>query len=478
MVTSNSTWLVSRTVRTPTSPTWGRWVAAAAVLVLAVGVGSVYVVTTRPPSHHRGPALAVAPPRHPVLKALTATAPAPSATGVATALASALRDRSFGGHLTGEVVDGVTGTVLFDRGAAQPLPPASTVKVLTATAALATLGPAATLNTGVVRDGSTLYLIGGGDVTLRSTATNTAPAYPPTADLASLAAQTASALGTTRSVRLCLDTSAWATTPAQAPGWNAGYFTAGDIAHLSPLEVDEGAASVRHPARAPITRVSDPTAAAGVAFAVALRRLGVTVTSTGCRASAPPSALGVASVSSPPVSALVQRMLTLSDNDLAESLGRAVARHEGQPTNFAGEATAVSNELHSLGVDVTDLTWYDASGLSHLDRVSPHTLVQVVQLAAGNAHPELRVLLDGMPVAGLTGTLATRYRRGPSLAAAGVARAKTGTLAGVNTITGFVVDADARLLVFAFMTDRASGPAAAEAALDRLVARLATCGCR
>ena len=74
--------------------------------------------------------------------------------------------------------------------------------------------------------------------------------------------------------------------------------------------------------------------------------------------------------------------------------------------------------------------------------------------------------------------MATRYRRGPSLAAAGVARAKTGTLAGVNTITGFVVDADARLLVFAFMTDRASGPAAAEAALDRLVARLATCDCR
>src|SRR3954470_19647624 len=234
MVTSNSTWLVSRTVRTH----W-RWVAAAAFLVLAVGVGTVYVVTTRPPSHHP-PAVAVAPARQSVLKALAATAPAPSATGLATALASALRDPAFGAHLTGEVVDGVTGAVLLDRSAAQPLPPASTVKVLTATAALETLGPGATLNTGVVRDGSTLYLIGGGDVTLRSSATKAAPAYPPTADLASLAAQTASALGTTRSVRLCLDTSAWSASPAQAPGWNAGYFTAGDIAHLSPLEVDEG----------------------------------------------------------------------------------------------------------------------------------------------------------------------------------------------------------------------------------------------
>ena len=436
----------------------------------------MYVVTTRPSSAHH-PAVVSAPPRKPVLTALAGSAPVPSAAGVAAALAASMRDPALGGHVNGQVVDAETGQVLLDRDASRALTPASTVKLLTAAAALRTLGPTATLNTGVVRDGSTLYLIGGGDVTLRAAPT-AASAYPSTADMTSLATQTASALGATRTVRLCLDTSAWSPGPTQAPGWNPGYFSGGDIAHLSPLEVDEGAANVRHPARAPITRVSDPTAAAGVAFAVALRHVGVTVTSTGCRASAPPSALGVASVSSPPVSALVQRMLTLSDNDLAESLGRAVARHVGQPANFAGEATAVSNELHSLGVDVTDLTLYDASGLSHLDRVSPHTLVQVVQLAAGNAHPELRVLLDGMPVAGLTGTLATRYRRGPSLAAAGVARAKTGTLAGVNTITGFVVDADARLLVFAFMTDRASGPAAAEAALDRLVARLATCDCR
>src|SRR3954447_4850300 len=217
MVTSNSTWLVSRTVRTH----W-RWVAVAAFLVLAVGVGTVYVVTTRPPSHHP-PAVAVAPARQSVLKALAATAPAPSATGVGTALASALRDPAFGAHLTGEVVDGVTGAVLLDRSAAQPLPPASTVKVLTATAALETLGPAATLNTGVVRDGSTLYLIGGGDVTLRAAPT-AASAYPSTADMTSLATQTASALGATRTVRLCLDTSAWSPGPTQAPGWNPGYF--------------------------------------------------------------------------------------------------------------------------------------------------------------------------------------------------------------------------------------------------------------
>src|SRR3954447_24055321 len=222
MVTSNSTSLVSRTVRTPTSPTWGRWVAAAALLVLAVGVGTVYVVSTRPSPRH-APAVATTRPRQPVLKAISASAPAPSGPGVAGSLAAAMRDPAFGGHLTGEVVDGETGQVLLDRDSSQPLPPASTVKVLTAAAALETLGPTATLNTGVVRDGSTLYLIGGGDVTLRAAPT-AASAYPSTADMTSLATQTASALGATRTVRLCLDTSAWSPGPTQAPGWNPGYF--------------------------------------------------------------------------------------------------------------------------------------------------------------------------------------------------------------------------------------------------------------
>ena len=100
-----------------------------------------------------------------------------------------------------------------------------------------------------------------------------------------------------------------------------------------------------------------------------------------------------------------------------------------------------------------------------------------MRLAVGASRPQLRAVAEGMPVAALTGTLADRYRRGPAAGAAGVARAKTGNLTGVDTEAGYVVDTDGRLLVFAFLTDRAVGPDATEAALDRLVGRLATCGC-
>jgi serine-type D-Ala-D-Ala carboxypeptidase/endopeptidase (penicillin-binding protein 4) len=173
----------------------------------------------------------------------------------------------------------------------------------------------------------------------------------------------------------------------------------------------------------------------------------------------------------------VQRMLTLSDNDLAEALGRAVARHAALPADFTGEATAVTQAVRTLGVDTDGLVLYDASGLSHLDRTSARTLVDLVRLAVAPAQPQLRTVAEGMPVAALTGTLADRFRRGSANAAAGVARAKTGTLAGVNTEAGYVVDADGRLLVFAFLTDRAVDPDATEAALDRLVGLLARCGC-
>jgi serine-type D-Ala-D-Ala carboxypeptidase/endopeptidase (penicillin-binding protein 4) len=129
-----------------------------------------------------------------------------------------------------------------------------------------------------------------------------------------------------------------------------------------------------------------------------------------------------------------------------------------------------------LGITTDGLRLLDASGLSRLDRVSAATLVGVLRAAV--RAPSLRGLLDGVPVAAATGTLAKRFRAKSTRAGAGVVRAKTGTLAGVNSLAGTAVDADGRLLVFAFFTDRAIAPSRAEAALDRLAAILAGCGCR
>ena len=448
-----------------------RWVAVGVVLVLAAAGGTAYVVTRPPAVQHRA---AIAPPvvRPAALNAVTAGAPrTATATGIANALARASADPAFGGSLTGMVVDAESGTFLLDRDGGTPMIPASTAKLITAAVALTTLGPTATLHTEVLRSGSTLYLRGGGDVTL--TARPVAPAtYPRPATLAALATATAKSLAAGGPVtRLCADLSAW-TGPAAAPGWSPGYFTGGDVEVPTALEVDEGRLS-----RTGSARAAHPARTALADFAAALKAAGVTSTGKpGCVRTAPAGAAVVASVDSPPVAALVTRMLTDSDNDLAEALGRAVAGASGRPAGFTGEAAALTTGLDRLGITTAGLHLVDASGLSRLDRVSAATLVGILRAAVNE--PALRGLLAGIPVAGATGTLATRFHAKPTLPGAGVVRAKTGTLAGVNTLAGTVVDADGQLLVFAFLSDRAIAPSRTEAALDRLAATLAGCGCR
>ncbi len=98
---------------------------------------------------------------------------------------------------------------------------------------------------------------------------------------------------------------------------------------------------------------------------------------------------------------------------------------------------------------------------------------------AGSQRSDLRAMFAGLPIGGFTGTLAPRFLNVATRRGAGVVRAKTGTLAGVNALAGVVVDADGRLLAFAFM---ASHPTAktppAVPLIDRSAAILAGCGCR
>lgn len=440
-----------------------RLVVLSVALAVAAGGGAAYVATR--PAAHRPAGSASAPftPRPDVLEGLPAGSP-PAAATVRRELRAGVRAAAFGGSLAGVVVDAATGQRLWGRAATTAMPPASTVKLMTAAAALEALGPTTRLSTGVVRSGRVLYLVGDGDVTL--TARGGGGGYPPVATLRTLARRTAAAVAPLTVVRLRYDTSAWHG-PSGAPGWNPGYFTAGDVSRLSPLEVDEG--RVR---RGVSERVADPAMHAAEAFAESLREFGVRVVGAPRREAAPASGLGVAQVQSAELSALVQRMLTVSDNDLAESLGRLVARRLGEPATFAGAAAAITEQLRRLGVPMRGIRLYDASGLSRLDRVTPRALVTVLRIVE-RAGATFDAIGEGLPVAGFTGTLADRYRGPARSVGAGVVRAKTGTLAGVSGLAGQVVDASGRLLLFAFLTDHAPSPTAAEAALDRLAARLA-----
>ncbi len=173
-------------------------------------------------------------------------------------------------------------------------------------------------------------------------------------------------------------------------------------------------------------------------------------------------------------------MLSTSDNDLAEALAHLVAHASGQPADFPGGVTAVIAAVQALGLPTDRLRLYDGSGLSVQTRVEPVVLGRVLVLAASAEHPQLRPILTGLAVAGFTGTLEPpRFDAPGTSPAAGLVRAKTGTLTGVSAMAGSVEDAAGRMLVFVFVADHvpAGGALPARAALDRLATAVAGCGC-
>jgi D-alanyl-D-alanine carboxypeptidase/D-alanyl-D-alanine-endopeptidase (penicillin-binding protein 4) len=257
-----------------------------------------------------------------------------------------------------------------------------------------------------------------------------------------------------------------------APGWKVStYYSEEDVAPVSALEVDEGGVGPGGSG----TEMNPPLSAAQ-AFVAALGRNGIRA-ALGSATTAPTGAAQIAAVRSPTLAELVEYALTNSDNSIAEALLRQVAIAEHAPVSFAGGARAVHQVLARLGI-TSGVNTVDGSGLSRDDTITPGDLARIVATDASAAHPELRTVLTGIPIAGFSGTLALRYQSGASARGRGQVRAKTGTLDGVNTLTGYVDDADGRLLSFAFMANNVANVGDALGALDDLAAMLAGCGCR
>jgi len=456
-------------------PVRDRVVAAATLLLLnifTVSAGGAVVKLT-PQRELKPTAASVAV--HALIQPSQSGVPAAGSTGPVPG--TALDSRLSGlvkPYINAVVLDGTSRRVLYDQRGEQGATPASTTKLVTSTAALATLGPDYRLTTKVVSSGTgSITLVGGGDPTLASlSAAKIAATYPAPASLADLARQTGAALKGQGKVKVDYDASLYSG-PQLAPGWKDAYI-GGDVAPITGLTIDEG---MVHPGGSSegAARVADPAGTALKAFVKLLRRYGVDATA-GPPTTAPQTATQLAAVRSAPLSALVEHLLTVSDNDLAEALARQVAIKRGLAGSFAGAAQGVHDTLTQLGL-VSGIQTYDGSGLSRMNTITPLALARLVSVAAAGTHPELRAVITGMPIAGFSGTLARRYSGGATQAGAGVVRAKTGTLDGVNTLAGLAYDADGRLLTFAFMANHVSDPSAALSALDRLATTVAGCGC-
>ena len=397
-------------------------------------------------------------------------APKPSRAALSGYVQAVASDAALaGGSVTASVVDVATGEELLDQSAATGVTPASTNKVLTAWAALSSMGPGHTLQTKAVLDGQTVTLVGGGDVLLADDAGDpTATAgHAGLGDRARATAEQLKAQGTT-SVSLRLDDTLF--TGAQ---WNDGWEAGNEqyVAKVQPIMVDVSATQNQgYPA--------DPAMEAAQAFARHLSEAGITVDGDASRAAAPGGAKELASVSSAPLSDILALSLKTSDNTMTEVEGRLVALQAKETADFAGASKAVAAQLRKDGFDTSGLTLLDSSGLAKGNKVPARLLAQILAKSAGDDGGSAgRTLVADLPVGALDGTLGNRLH---DTAAAGTVRAKTGSLEQTSSLAGVVTTADGRLLAFAILANGfpANGGSAAGAAIDNhFVAPLASCGC-
>ncbi|MFT4165820.1 MAG: D-alanyl-D-alanine carboxypeptidase/D-alanyl-D-alanine-endopeptidase [Microlunatus sp.] len=453
---------------------------------------------------------------------------------LAKKLASLMKDSRVTGGKTGVAVfDATTGSELYQRKGSQALMPASNTKILTAAAAMHTLGPDYRFKTEAIKrakvTGSTLngrlYLKGYGDPTARQS------------DYASLAKQVRAAGIKTVTGKLVVDAS-YFDSVRYNPTWRTSYADEYYAAPISALtlapnaDYDSGTVIVKYRAgkvgkkakitttpaaaksyltiknltttgakgssttatvgrsygsgtitvrgRVPSGRsgsalitVHRPDLYAAAVFRAELKKAGVTVRGgTTVLATPTDKRTVLATDYSMPLSELLVPFMKLSNNMHAEALTKAMgAKRSGAPGTWSNGLAATRAYLTARQVPMDGVSLSDGSGLTRANTLTARALGEL--LVAVQSEPWFPAFKTSLPVAGNTKRMVggtLRYRMN-NTRAENNAWAKTGSLTGVTALSGYVKGRDGHLYVFSMLSNYTkTSPRPVE---DKLVVRLA-----
>ncbi len=155
----------------------------------------------------------------------------------------------------------------------------------------------------------------------------------------------------------------------------------------------------------------------------------------------------IARLAAPPLLDTIVRVSEDSDNLSAELLLRHIARATGGLGAEDG-LDALHAMIDEAGIGRAGIELSDGSGLSPYNRVTPQATVSF--LAWTTSQPWGEAFRGTLPVAGRTGSLARRFRGTPL---EGRLFAKTGTVQGVNALSGFLIAASGETLVFSVIAN-------------------------
>ncbi len=377
------------------------------------------------------------------------------------------------------IVDPTSGDTLYSRNAGKLFMPASNQKLLTGATALTLLGPDYRFRTqfsaaGRITNGALngdLIVTGSGDPTFSDTMWNGdhRNAFRAMAD--SLLAH-----GVQHITGSLLRGSTPFPDNACGYGWELDDLDEASGACVQDLYVNEGytrVARARFPGDTVMTVVAirDPRGAFFGALRSAFVERGVTMAgyvdtlrvASGTRL--PP----IFAMRSPPLSAIVKRMMKPSQNQVAELLYKTLGREKGGAGTADSARRVVERQLRAWGIDTLGFAVRDGSGMSRHDFIAPNTIIRVLDVMRRSEH--FTLWYDALPIAGVDGTIASRMRGTP---AQGNVHAKTGTVDKARSLSGYVTTTDGRLLEFSFLCNNFTTPnRAVEQVQDAILVSLA-----
>ena len=222
----------------------------------------------------------------------------------------------------------------------------------------------------------------------------------------------------------------------------------------------EGTVALDQPTRTESFAMPDPNLYTARAFRQVLQTAGIAV--TGTTRSTTDSLLyrqarmarPLAELTSRPLRDWVFPVLNRSQNWFAEMLLKQLGRQFGRSGSW-DEGLAVERRflIDSVGVDSTEFSLVDGSGLASGNLVSPLAFTRILRYI--RAHPRAQTFLAALPRSGQVGSLKSRFIRTPL---AGRVQAKDGSIGGVNTLSGFIERPDGRVLTFSVEANHHAQP--------------------
>jgi D-alanyl-D-alanine carboxypeptidase/D-alanyl-D-alanine-endopeptidase (penicillin-binding protein 4) len=374
-----------------------------------------------------------------------------------------------------------TGEQLYGKRATGVMRTGSVLKVLTASAAIETLGADYQITTKVVSGSvaGSIVLVGHGDPTLSAMPPGTESVYTGAPKLSTLAAEVIAKYSSDHPgepiTQIVLDASYWSPTDKWDSTWQRSEQTIGYHSEVTALQVDGDRAD---PTKQTSPRTTDPIKRAGTLFLAALRDAdtgGVVDDNVSLTNGVAAGGSTLGEVKSQPLRVLIKQMLLNSDNTLAEMIARIVSKESGLGGSAASLQQAIPSAIWS-GDPTTASTVKirDGSGLSDKNGVPPQIMADFMRrVAAGTDN--LDIVRDALPVAGKSGTLASRFT-GDNAVARGHVTAKTGWIITAYTMSGFIDAKDGTRLTFAFYAIGDNIQPDAKEALDTLVTGVYKCG--